>query len=64
MMSPEEKVAGSKIYMHLPEAVSKDAYAKSMELLMMDTIIDLLKILCNNSEQIMKLLGEVDVKKE
>lgn len=64
MMSPDEKVAGSKIYMQLHEAGCKDAYAKSMELLMMDTIIDLLKILCNNSEQIMKLLGEVDVKKE
>ena len=59
-MSPDEKIIGSKIYAHLHEQGCKDSYAKAMELILMDKIVDFLKIVADNSDNILKILEEAD----
>lgn len=60
MMSPDEKIAASRVYIMLEENGCKEAYAKAFELILMDKIVDLLKVLCDNSDKIMKILEETN----
>jgi hypothetical protein len=60
ILSPDEKVVISQLYVKLTEDGATSPLGKAMELFLMDKIIDLLKILCDNSDKIMKILEQIN----
>jgi hypothetical protein len=60
MMTPEDKVHASQIFIKLHEEGCTTPYATSMELFYMDKIVEKLSHIAENSDKLHKILNMMD----